>query len=394
MDIVIIADYLGPLDGSYNSRFLYLGDLLAKEHSVEVVTGNFNHGKKERFTGDIEQHSYPIIMLDEPGYPKNTCLRRFWSDYIWGKNVRTYLNSRKKPDVVYSACPPLTGAREAAVYCRKKGVRFVIDIQDLWPEAFQMVFNIPFASDVIFAPFKKAADKIYGAADEVIAVSQTYVDRALSVITKVKTGYSVFLGTRLETFDRNVSENPETQKPDNEIWLGYCGTLGSSYDIRCVIDALKIVNDGRIRFVVMGDGPRREEFETYAKEKGVHAEFTGSLPYPVMCGKLAACDVTVNPIKGKSAASIINKHTDYAASGLPVINTQESPEYRDLVEEYDMGFNCNNGDPVDMAEKLTRLMNDAQLRQKMGRNARRCAEEKFDRKDTYQKLIKVIEKRE
>ncbi len=39
-----------------------------------------------------------------------------------------------------------------------------------------------------------------------------------------------------------------------------------------------------------------------------------------------------------------------------VINSQESQEYRDLIEKYEMGLNCRNSDAQDMAEKLELLM--------------------------------------
>lgn len=55
--------------------------------------------------------------------------------------------------------------------------------------------------------------------------------------------------------------------------------------------------------------------------------------YPEMCGRLVACYIAVNPITHGAAQSIINKHGDYAASGLPVVNTQECEEYRNLVGE-------------------------------------------------------------
>jgi glycosyltransferase involved in cell wall biosynthesis len=109
-----------------------------------------------------------------------------------------------------------------------------------------------------------------------------------------------------------------------------------------------------------------------------------------MCGILKGCDIVVNPIVGSSAATIINKHGDYAASGKPVLNTQDSDEYRMLVNEYRMGFNCRNGDAADLAEKLGRLADDPELREEMGRNARRCAEEKFDRAGTYRRLAEAI----
>lgn len=63
-----------------------------------------------------------------------------------------------------------------------------------------------------------------------------------------------------------------------------------------------------------------------------------------MCALIDSCDIVVNPITGGAAASIINKHADYAACGHPVVNSQEANEYRKLVEEYDMGLNCENGE--------------------------------------------------
>ena len=114
------------------------------------------------------------------------------------------------------------------------------------------------------------------------------------------------------------------------------------------------------------------------------------VPYDEMCALIDSCDIVVNPITGGAAASIINKHADYAACGHPVVNSQEANEYRKLVEEYDMGLNCENGDAIDLATKLEALIEDKDLRCRMGMNARKCAEEKFNRKKTYVKIEKVI----
>ena len=51
----------------------------------------------------------------------------------------------------------------------------------------------------------------------------------------------VFLGTDLNVFDNYVKTSPKVRKGKSEIWIGYCGTLGSSYDIKIVIDALNII---------------------------------------------------------------------------------------------------------------------------------------------------------
>lgn len=389
-DILILADFLGPLDGTFNSRFLYLADLLSKENEVEIVSSDFDHGSKTYFTHEIEKHDYKITLLHEGAYKTNVCIRRFFAHYRWGLNVKEYLKKRKKPDVIYCAIPTLKASLEAGKYCEKNGIRFVIDIQDLWPEAFEMIVNIPIINSIVFLPFRLIAKGIYKRADSICAVSDTYCQRALKDNRKCTEATVVFLGTELARYDQNASIKLTIEKKEGDIWLAYCGTLGSSYDLTCVIDALAILHDDRLIFVVMGDGPRRSEFENYAKKKKVKANFLGRIPYENMCSVLSACDITVNPITHLAAQSIINKHADYAASGLPVISTQENTEYKRLVDEYCMGYNCKNGDAEELAERLKYLVYDENQRKEMGSNARKCAEERFDRKKTYQLLMSEI----
>lgn len=392
MNILIVANFTRDFSATDNGRFLYLAKRLAEQHKVEIVTTEFSHGAKAPKKPIGIEWPFKITMLKEPGYKKNVSIKRFYSHHVWGTNLRDYLQTIEKPDVVYCAVPSLTGPNYVAKYCKKNEVRFIIDIQDLWPEAFQMVFKIPFVSTVVFFPFRHLADSIYRNADSICAVSKTYVNRALNVNQKCKSGTTVFLGTNLDTFDLYAGESPILNKPNGEVWLAYCGTLGNSYDLICVFDALEILSKKGLRpkFIIMGDGPRRAEFEEYSSVKDIEAIFTGSLPYNQMCSLLCECDITLNPIMHNAAQSIINKHGDYAASGLPVVSTQENEEYRDLVDEYQMGFNCRNNNSVDLAEKLEKLIMDEKLRKQMGANARRCAEEKFDRKSSYTALLTEI----
>lgn len=390
MDIVIISNFCMDFSETDNDRFLYIANLLSGSHTVEIITSDFFHTKKILRNKPAFNWPFKITFLHETGYPKNICLKRFYSHYIWGLEVKKYLKNRSKPDVIYCAVPSLTSSYCTAKYCKKNGVRFIVDVQDLWPEAFQMVLNVPVVSSIGFLPFKILANSIYRSADEIVAVSQTYVDRVLRVNKRCETGLSVFIGTELKIFDENKNKESFIKKDNNDIWVGYCGTLGKSYDLKCVIDAMAILEDSRIKLIVLGDGPLREEFESYALEKNVNASFLGRLPYDMMCSVLNECDVVVNPIIGTSVASIINKHADYAAVGRAVINTQNSKEYKDLILEYQMGFNVASGDSKEFANKLKILINDKNLRIQMGENARRCAEECFDRRNTYVKIIDLI----
>lgn len=395
--ILLIANYITFLTEKGNSRFGYILDMLKKEDvAIELITSNFFHTQKKHREKTQEELSeelgYKVTLIDEPGYKKNVSLKRFYSHYKFAQNVKKYLKNIETPDIIYCSVPSLDIATVVAKYAEQNNIKFIVDVQDLWPEAYKMVFKIPIVSDIIFYPMKKQADYIYSKADDIIAVSETYIERAACVNKKSGKRKSVFLGTDLEVFD-NYRKNHYIEFNDNDIRIVYIGTLGNSYDIKCVIDSLKILDDKGIKnilFVVMGSGPMQEEFEAYAKEKGVKCDFVGRMNYEEMVGKLCSCNIAVNPIRKGSAGSIINKVGDYAAAGLPVVNTQESKEYRKLVEDYKIGFNVENGNSVELAEKIEKLYYDINLRKEMGANNRKLAEEKFDRKITYKEIIDLL----
>ena len=388
-DVVIIADFCSAFDGKGNNRFVYIAEnLLKKDFQVEIVTSDFFHSDKKYFNPIIKDYKgLKVTMLHEPAYQKNVSIKRFLAHYKWGKEVGKYLKNRKKPDVVYCAIPTLKAASVAGKYCNKYGIKFIVDIQDLWPEAFKMVFNVPIISSILFWPFKILVNKAYRRADEIVGVSQTYVNRALKVSKKVKEGHSVFLGTDIEKFDRNVEFGQKLKKDKHEIWLGYCGSLGTSYDLSFVFAAMRKCNNPNLKFIIMGCGPKEADFRNNSLDLNV--VFLGRLPYSDMCSVLNQCDIVVNPIKSKSAASIINKHADYAASGRPVLNTQNSEEYMKLVELYQMGFNVND-DLNFFSEKMNLLCVDDSLRNNMGKNSRRCAMDLFDRKKSYNAIFDLF----
>lgn len=393
MDIVIIAHFITEFIKDGTSRFVYLAEQLSRSHTVEIVTSKFDHiTKKQRSTREYDLKT-KIILLDEPTYKKNVCLQRFISHRVFGKQVKKYLESRRKPDIIYCAVPSLNCAYYAAKYAKKHNIKFIIDVQDLWPEAFKMVFDVPIISNLIFHPMKIKADYIYACADKIVGVSNTYCERAQTVNKKNAESIPVFLGTKLDLFDKYAKEN-RFERVDNKFILCYCGTLGHSYDIKCVLDAMIHLRDkgySNISFWVMGDGPLKNDFEKYALDNQLDVVFYGRVPYSKMCGLLASCDVCVNPIVECSEASIINKHGDYAAAGIPVINTQNSFEYRKIVETYHCGINCECSNSFEMANAFLCLMNNKEDRVDMGRGARRAAEELFDRNRSYNKILKLFD---
>ena len=391
MNILIIAHFTDAPGEKGNNRFKYLAQLLSKNNKVEVVTTSFSHTEKRQRETKIEEGvPYKFTMCYEPGYKKNVSIKRFYSHYVYGRNLYKYLQTIEIPDVLYCAVPSLDAAYVAGKYAQEKKVKFVIDIQDLWPEAFRMVFDLPIISDILFAPLTYMANRVYSMADEIVGVSKTYVNRG--VRENKKTGVCVFLGTDLYKFDEACGKY-KIIKPENEIWLVYAGTLGHSYNIRLFIDALeklRKMGHQNIKFQILGDGPLLEEFMQYAEKKQVDAKFWGRKPYEEMVAYLCASDIAVNSICKGAAQSIINKHGDYAAAGLPVINTQENQEYRNLIETYQCGINCGVESLEDVVDAIKILLQDQKLLKRMAQNSRTLAVEKFDRQLTYRVIEQLL----
>ena len=305
-DILMVTHFTQIPREAGNGRFLYLLNMFDYDKvQVELVTTDFSHRTKEKREKIYENLKYKLTYVEELGYKKNVSIKRFFSHYIFARNLREYLLKRKKPDIIYCSIPSIDAAYYVTKYAKKNNIKLIIDIQDLWPEAFKMVLNIPIISDIIFYPMNKKANFVYKNADEIIGVSETYVNRALKVNKKVEKGLSVFLGTDLNYFDSLI----KSSKKYNNFTIVYVGTLGHSYNIKLIIDALEQVRlkyNKNINFLIMGDGPLKNEFQSYSKNKNLQIEFTGRLKYEDMVSRLKKCHLAVNPIIDGSAGSIIN----------------------------------------------------------------------------------------
>ena len=395
-DVMLIVNYWHFEQEKASSRYRSFADILCKKYNLEVVTSTFCHlTKKQREVSllSLENLPYKMTLQFERGYKKNIGLDRILSYCQFGKNVRKYLKKRKKPDLIIVSIPSLSVADRVTKFANKNKIPVILDIQDLWPEAFKMAFSMPVISDVLFYPMKKQADRIYARADKIMAVSDTYVARGLKCNDKDRKGLSIYIGSDSnliaeKTNDVNVS------KPQNEFWIGYVGALGHSYDIESVIKAIKILEEREvknIKFIIMGDGVLKSHFEQIAEDCGINVEFTGLLEYGKMMKTLSLCDIAVNPIIGKSVSTIINKVSDYAAAGIPVINTQNSDEYRRLLKDYNAGLNVENGNIESLSAAILKLYYDESLRKLMGSNSKVMFNELFDRQKSYRRLVDEVE---
>lgn len=388
------------LDGEKGyTRFRYLCEFLVKKgYEVDLITTTFQHWeKKQRNLESVDQKSYPfgIKFIYEPGYRKNIDLRRVRSHRIAAENLRKLLEKEGDYDLIYAEIPPNDVALAAAEYAHRNKIPFVADVNDLWPEAMRMVFDIPIVSDLLFYPLKRDAEKVYSLTSGVIGTSDEYRDRPFLIQKRDVLKETVYVGNEISVFDREAERHAdEVQKEDGTFWVTYAGTIGTSYDIRTVVLAAEeLMKQGKtkIRFQILGDGPTREMLENLAKERKIqNVKFTGYVPYEQMAAYLVKSDVLINSFVRKAPQSIVTKIGDYLAAGKPMINTCMSPEFRKKVEQDGFGINIEPEDVRELVNAVEWMYENEAERNDMGNRARKIAEEQFDRPVSYGKIEAMI----
>ncbi len=396
MKIHVIAEHTSlPNEAGYN-RFRYLCDILAKEgHEVTLVTSRFNHYNKSFRNLSVENSNYKIVLLNELGYKKNTSIKRIMSQVVFAQNLKKYLKKvNERPDIMYFSVPTHEPVLASSNYMKLNKIQCIIDVQDLWPEAMKLLFNIPVLSNLLFLPIKLQANKVYSMADKIIAVSREYMERAMINNKKSTVNDYVYIGTFMSEFDKGMKENQDLIiKDNNEFWVVYIGTLGLSYDIKTLIFAYKLLIDRGLKNVklkILGRGPSEQELQQYANKVNVNVDFLGYKEYGEMAAYLSKSDVAINAIKKNAAQSIINKVGDYFSAGLPVLNGSLCKEMKQLIDDHKCGINYEPENAFDLAEKIEELYLDKHKRETMGANSRSLAELKFNREETYKKILDII----
>jgi glycosyltransferase involved in cell wall biosynthesis len=381
-------------------RMFYLAELFCQYgYEVDLITSKFQHWlKKFRTEEEMEtirqKAKCNITFVDEDGYTKNVQVKRILSRRGLTKRIKAHLEANTY-DLVYSQIPDNHLASVAAAYAKKKGIPFVVDIEDLWPEAMRMVLDVPVVSDILFSYFTVTAKKTYKLADAAVGSSDTYRDEPLKYKVKIPRSVTVYVGNELSAFDEEAAANlSKVEKPEGEFWVTYAGTLGTSYDIATLIRAADILEKRGVeglRVVLLGDGPLRGDFEALAKELSGKVSFIGYVPHALMAAYLVKSDVTVNSLVRKAAQSIVSKIGDYLASGHPMINTGLDPEFWGKVEADGFGVNVEPEDPEALANVIEGLMKDPSKCEQMGITARKIGEEQFDRPRSYKKIIDMVD---
>jgi glycosyltransferase involved in cell wall biosynthesis len=131
------------------------------------------------------------------------------------------------------------------------------------------------------------------------------------------------------------------------------------------MDTILRTRGHRFQMVFVGDGPLRQELEDRLPE----AIFTGQQVGVELARWHASADIFVFPSTTEAFGNVVQ---EAMASGLPAVVVDKGGP-AGVIEPGLCGYVARSNDPVDLANRVERLLLDAGLRRRMGENGRQLA---------------------
>ena len=315
--------------------------------------------EKYEVINDIEiyRHPLPFEASGALGYLLEYSTSIFWE---WWLSLKIY--SKKRFQVIHGCNPP--DLIFIVAWCYKLfGVKYVFDHHDINPELFIAKYN----KKGFFYKLMIFLEKLtFKSADYSIATNESYKEIAIrrggmnpDKVQVVRSGPKL---------DRLQLLPPDEQyKKGRKYLIGYVGVIGEQEGIDLLLQSMKIIISKRndIQLAIVGGGTHVEELRKLCTELDLndYVDFYGRVSDEILVGVLNTADVCVNPDKPTEMnnLSTMNKIMEYMALKKPIVQF-DLKEGRFSASEASLYAK----DVPDFAQKIIELIDNEDIRQKMG----------------------------
>lgn len=343
-------------------------------HDAVLWTSDFNHTTK--LMRNIPSLPDGIKLVKSLPYSKNISVRRILSHMkyasSWENAARENISSSgAAPDIIIASTPTLFASRVARKLAKEFGARFILDIQDLWPETFERV--IP---TFALAPLRAIAKANILAADRISAVADAFLDSALRYGCKApmrRFYHGIELDQRFALTTCEI--HPRLLR------FAYVGNLGVSYHLQSPIQA--ILEHQNWTLDVAGKGAYEPLLRTLAASCPERVRFHGYLDKGALSKLLAQCDIGIVPLDASSRVAMPYKFADYSRAGLAILSSLPG-ESAKLLEEYSSGDLYSASDKNSFSNAAARLQNHLKSAKL---SSLRMARELFDASRIYREYV-------
>lgn len=361
------------------------------DDQVYAVTSDFNHRTKAYYKSESHT-SIPIERLHVSPYNKNLSIKRIISHLSFARKLNNYLRQIKDmPDLVYCSMPSSSAAFVAGKFCKKYKIPFIIDVIDLWPDSLIPIMPHRKYVKALLSPWQMITHSAYKMANYISGESKKYAEEAHN-INKVAPYSHTYLGVNQKKINSFISESDILlEKPEDEFWIGYGGSLGQSYDFEVILEGLRYLKQKNVKYKMwfIGDGEKAPYIHKIADQNDLNITITGRLDYKDFLKYLSYCDIAINTFKEGTLVVHSYKFNDYVATGCYILNNLLG-ETAEMVDRYKIGKNFNRSNFNILLYKSVQQWND--IKPIIQHNLQKLISEELDEASIYKRLKNDIHK--
>jgi glycosyltransferase involved in cell wall biosynthesis len=402
MRILFISQYFPPEMGAPAARTFELARRWVDDGAeVTVVTAVPNHPNgivPERYRGRrlVEERVDGIRVLRAWIYAAAN--RGFWRrslSYVsFLMSALAFGCRRAGPcDVVIATSPQFLVGIAGFVTARLRGVPFVFEVRDLWPDSIAALDVL--REGTLLRLLRRIEMALYREAALIVGVAQSTreelvrrgIDPGKIVIVPNGADSAVFCD--LEKYN-GIRESLGLGR---RFVVSYVGTHGMAHGLETVLDSAEELRDhDDIQFLFVGDGARREHLEREAAARRLgNVRFVGVQPRERIPSYIATSDVSLVPLRRKPLFEKVlpSKIFEIMGCSRPLILGVEG-EARAAVLAADAGLCVTPESPRELSQAILSLYRDPDRATALGRNGRDYVRRNFSRDELARRYLRVL----
>jgi len=406
MKILFYSHFFFPEAGAGSIRMQYFVSALRKsENEIKVITPYPNYPsskayqdyKKKQNISEFEETHYLYIYVPK----KHSILSRGFSylSYFISSLFFTLFWSFN-PEIVITSSPPISTALAAALICRIKRKKMILDLRDIWPDIgiqLGLLTNKP-----VIKLLKWVEKFILNSATSIIVTANGDKDNLIKKgvsqdsISVIFNGADTDLFKPLESFEVKKIRKNYGMPLDKKILIYFGSFNYGMNDLIVLGDALIKLEEHKDEyvFVAVGDGNNRETLMSKISPY-VNCLYLGTLDSPSMAKILAASDISLIPRKGlkhDTGGNTPVKCFESWAAGVPVIlSANPDSEIANIFNESEAGIltEPDNADSFSIGIQSLLKRNDLK---EIGLSGRKYVEMNYNRNIEAKKLDNIVAK--
>lgn len=393
-------------------------ELARQGHVALRWRSSFSHNKKQQLVDGpfIEKiDGVSQIYIPTSSYKGHFSLRRILSHYFLGRGFNRVIQhfDLEKPDIIHICNVPLDLLLQVSKYARRKKIPLVLDVRDLWPEAYANIIPSRFhlarlVVQRILVFLSVRYRSIVRQASAVTSVSDAMMDYVLSSygrrraendrVFHIGASHTVSApGRALGKGPELVSETVSHVVQEAPLRLVYAGNIGFQTDFDRIVSLNQTLEarNLNVEITICGNGPRLGELR--AKTANMESiNFIGWLDGDRLREQLDNADFGLLFFFPNLdfQLSIPSKVSEYLSSTKAMLSISDG-SVRTLIAEYQVGVDCHGMSDDEIADQLAVYASNRSRLDTFAKNARHLYQEKFSQqkiaKEMAEHMLMILE---